>query len=337
MNARTNKRKRRYTLWQMLVTLALIAFVMATDLAGALPGNPYSAELRQVLSNGLPVDFVNTVNQELVSYTLPTLPPAVTVTSAVLALVATPVPPVTAPPALPTKTEIPPTAEVIETPSPVEPMPEMANEWYISTTDGGRIIITIEKQGDTYIVANVIDSASSSFPLVSQNWDGKTLKWSMQNVEGNILSFETIDFNVCGCGDLGYLLNTTAKMTSPTGEPIFALDLLPLYPVAYPAPNPDYSGSWTLSRTSESGNETIVIEKLGDVYIVASLTGDDGADRTILSQSWDGSTLSWVYTVGNEEITMKTLGVSQGGFLLLTGTYKNDPLQIPFDLHKLVP
>ncbi|GEM_PF-4587216 len=72
--SRSAKKKR--PVFHTLFVLVLTPVLIATDLLGTVPNNPFSAEMRQFLALMIPPPVAGSLNQELVTNNLPSLPPA---------------------------------------------------------------------------------------------------------------------------------------------------------------------------------------------------------------------------------------------------------------------
>jgi hypothetical protein len=68
-------RRRHRRLFRSLLVLVATPALIATNLLGTMPDNPFSSALRQELSLAFPAEFVDGLNLRLDEYDLPTLPP----------------------------------------------------------------------------------------------------------------------------------------------------------------------------------------------------------------------------------------------------------------------
>jgi hypothetical protein len=337
----------------MLFILVWTTIIIATDVLGTVPNNSISAEMRKAFSIVLPAEFANGLNQELAGYELPTLPPPpiadrenVDIFSALASAPlteVTEVPTVTSIPAtipaLPTSTSVPtalPAPTIVLTPTPYAPPatePHLARQWQLYF-ESGTETFNVEKQGESYVVTSVTSDFGPA-KLLSQSWDGEKLSWAY-DVNGDIATIETININICGCGELAYILDVSLNIAYATGGDNLVTDTS-LYPIVEPIPNPDYSGEWIRIENHGEGKSYLTIEKLGDVYIVTSVTSDFG-DVNILSQSWDGSSLSISFNIeGNPVETLTTLGVDKDGILLMDTFSESNEQHYSFGWFKQAP
>ena len=327
MSTRENRKKRRHRLSRMLFILTWTTIIIATDVLGTIPNNPISTQMRKAFSIVLPAEFTTGLNEELAGYELPTLPPppvaeqanfdifaalaSAPITEATEVLEATSVPAtVTSPPtALPTPT-------VFLTPTPYAPPavePNLAKTWKVLFGSNAETF-TVEKQGADYVITSIVSDFGPA-KLISQSWNGEKLTW-VYDVNGEVATVETTRIDLCGCGELAYLLEASMNIVNTASGETTATDVV-LYPIVEKVPNPDYSGNWIRIENHGEGKSYLTIEKLGDVYIVTSVTSDFG-NVNILSQSWDGDSLSISFNIeGNPVETLTTLGVDKDGILLM--------------------
>ena len=325
MSTRENRKKRRHRLSRMLFILTWTTIIIATDVLGTIPNNPISTQMRKAFSIVLPAEFTTGLNEELAGYELPTLPPppvaeqtnfdifaalaSAPITEATEVLEATSVPAtVTSPPtALPTPT-------VFLTPTPYAPPavePNLARTWKVLFGSNAETF-TVEKQGADYVITSIVSDFGPA-KLISQSWNGEKLTW-VYDVNGEVATVETTRIDLCGCGELAYLLEASMNIVNTASGETTATDVV-LYPIVEKVPNPDYSGNWIRIENHGEGKSYLTIEKLGDVYIVTSVTSDFG-NVNILSQSWDGDSLSISFNIeGNPVETLTTLGVDKDGIL----------------------
>lgn len=323
-----NRKRRRHHLRSYYV-LILVTVVMATDVFGTVPNNPFSAEMRRIFSSAFPPKFTVELNQNLEEYAYPTLPPVQEREAPQLAFdlftQSTDIPSTPEFIPVPTSTIIPPTSAPTIVPTPTEivfqeSQVDMARQWdlYLEDQNGQYIItFTIENQDGVYVITSV-DSEDRSIELVDQSWDGENLTWKYNKDDGNggktLYSIETIEFDICGCGGLGYLL-VTHLTTGPDGfngsEPVYEISM---YGATELIPNADYSGNWKAVWHDDAGNtsfEPFAIRKIGSNYVVSS-------QLEIISQSWDGSVLEWQYQDESGIVTMKTVGMDKAGILVVS-------------------
>lgn len=336
MSIRETRKKRRHRLSRMLFILVWTTVIIATDVLGTLPNNPISTQMRKAFSIVLPAEFTKGLNKELAGYELPTLPPPPVAEQtnfdifAALAsapiIEATEVAEVTSVPA--TVTSAPtalPTPTVFLTPTPYAPPatePNLARTWKVLFGSDAETF-TVEKQGGNYVITSIVSDFGPA-ELISQSWDGEKLTW-VYDVNGEVATVETTKIDVCGCGELAYVLDASMNIVNSASGETTALDLV-LHPIVEKVPNPDYSGNWIRIENHGEGKSYLTIEKLGDVYIVTSVTSDYG-NINILSQSWDGSSLTLIFNIeGNPIETLKTLGVDKDGILLMD-TFREDTAQ----------
>ncbi|MFN8380393.1 MAG: hypothetical protein U0V02_00545 [Anaerolineales bacterium] len=327
MSTRENRKKRRHRLSQMLFILTWTTVIIATDVLGTIPNNPISIQMRKAFSIVLPAEFTTGLNEELAGYELPTLPPPPVAEQtnfdflAVLASApitqATEIAEVTSAPA--TATNVPTalsTPTVFLTPTPYAPPatePNLARTWQVFFGSNAETF-TVEKQGEDYVITSIVSDFGPA-KLISQSWDGDKLNW-VYDVNGEVATVETTKIDICGCGELAYVLDASMSIVNSASGETTDMDVT-LYPIVEKVPNPDYSGNWIRVENHGEGKSYLTIEKLGDVYIVASVTSDFG-NVNILSQSWDGSSLSVTFNIeGNPIETLTTLGVDKDGILLM--------------------
>jgi hypothetical protein len=191
------------------------------------------------------------------------------------------------------------------------------NKYYMDT-------FIIQKQGDVYQVTSAT-SDDRSIELADQSWDGDKLTWKYDVARGDggttVVSVKTLEFNICGCGGLGYLLDiniTTGSKGFDGAEPVYRASMLG--DVEF-VPNADYSGNWKQVWHDDAGNTSFdhfAIEKQGDGYVIASMQDTEGNDAPIISQSWDGEVLEWQYKWGEDTVTMRTVGMDKAGILVVS-------------------
>ena len=303
--------------------------------------------MRKAFSIVLPAKFTTRLNEELAGYELPTLPPPPITeqtnfdifaalapsptTKATLAVEATSVPA--------TSTSVPtalPTPTVFLTPTPYAPPatdPNLARTWKLLFEPEAEMF-TVEKQGDGYVITSIVSDFGPA-ELISQSWDGEKLTW-VYDVNGEVATIETIKIDICGCGELAYLLEASMNIVNPASGETMAMDIV-LFPIVEKVPNPDYSGNWIRVENHGEGKSYLTIEKFGDTYVVTSMSSDFG-DVNILSQSWDGDSLNISFNIeGNPVETLKTLGVDKDGILLVDSSHEGDDQHYNFGWLKQAP
>lgn len=194
-----NSARKKRSLLHRLFILLLVPVLIATDLLGAVPNNPFSASLRHYMALMLPAPFAGWLNQELTGFSLPTLPPAsaseadalISPTAEALltpTLAATFTPTLTPTLTLtPTFTSTPTlTSTPTVTPTPTL-IPSPAGLWLFSwqySTQFNTIwqdSFRIVQRGDGFVVTFVSDTYLGSLTILSQSWDGSSLDFTYQN------------------------------------------------------------------------------------------------------------------------------------------------------------
>jgi hypothetical protein len=98
---------------------------------------------------------------------------------------------------------------------------------------------------------------------------------------------------------------------APTVQPSTATPVPPTATPVPPTPMPDLAGYW------HEGTKVFTIEMQGDKFVVTDIKALDYDTRTITSQNWDGSVLSWTYAVsyadGRDGYTVTDTTVSLEG------------------------
>jgi hypothetical protein len=182
----TSARKRR-ALSHKLFVLLLTPILIATNLLGTLPNNPFSAEMRRYLAWMLPPAFADWLNPQLLGFRLPTLPP-VSEQSSIPET--TPTPDWTATPSLtPTLTLTPTfTSTPTLTPTPTPTFnPNPAGQWLFSWQYSPQYdtiwedTIVIEPRGDGFALTSVTDNYLGKVTILSQTWDGNSLDFIYRN------------------------------------------------------------------------------------------------------------------------------------------------------------
>ncbi len=237
MSTRENRKKRRHRLSRMLFILTWTTIIIATDVLGTIPNNPISTQMRKAFSIVLPAEFTTGLNEELAGYELPTLPPppvaeqanfdifaalaSAPITEATEVLEATSVPAtVTSPPtALPTPT-------VFLTPTPYAPPavePNLARTWKVLFGSNAETF-TVEKQGADYVITSIVSDFGPA-KLISQSWNGEKLTW-VYDVNGEVATVETTRIDLCGCGELAYLLEASMNIVNTASGETTATDVV---------------------------------------------------------------------------------------------------------------
>ena len=185
-------RKRR-PLSHRLFVLLLTPVLIATNLLGALPDNPFSAEMRRYMAWMVPPAWADWLNPQLTVFRLPTLPAVsgespvpITESTPTLAWTATPS---RTPTLTPTSTITPtPTLTLTPTITPTPTFnPSPAGQWLFSwqyTPQFDTIwedTIQIEQRGDGFVVTSVTNQYLGQVTIISQQWDGNRLDFVYNN------------------------------------------------------------------------------------------------------------------------------------------------------------
>jgi hypothetical protein len=302
-----------------------------------------STGIREALLVALPAEFTEGLNRELEKYELPALSASTEVTQAafepfVQSSGTIEPPPTVAATSVPTSAPAP-TVKISPTRVPTiaptqfvarESQLSMARSWNLwlpDDADPNKYYIdtfVIQKQGDVYQVTSAT-SADRSIELVDQSWDGDKLTWKYNVDRGDggttVVSVKTLEFNICGCGGLGYLLDIHIT-TGPKGfdgtEPVYQTGMEGDVELV---PNADYSGNWKQVWHDDAGNTSFdyfAIEKQDDGYFITSIKDTEGNDAPIISQSWDGEVLEWQYKWGDDTVTIRTVGMDKAGILVVS-------------------
>ena len=186
-------RKKR-PLSHKLIIFFLTPILIATNLLGTVPDNPFSTGMRQYMALMLPAEFAGWLNRELTGFSLPTLPPvsasaadlsaspsAVTLIPRTSTITLTPTltltPTVTFTPTLTSTPTVTPTPTLIPNPAGIWTFnwehPDFNTVW----PDTFRIV----QRGDGFVVTFISDLYLGDLQILSQSWDGTSLDFTYRN------------------------------------------------------------------------------------------------------------------------------------------------------------
>ena len=195
MRARHARKKR--PLIHRLFILILTPILLATNLLGTVRPNPLSADLRQYIAVMLPVSFADWLNLQLQGFSLPTLPPAAAQPVEIAASLTTPElpsPALTVTSTLTSTLTLTPTLTLTATQTSTPTItptatliPLQAGTWTFSWQYSPQYntvwqdTFRIVQRGDRFLVTFVSDNYLGNLPVLSQNWDGKSLDFTYPN------------------------------------------------------------------------------------------------------------------------------------------------------------
>ena len=205
-------RKKR-PLFHKLIVFFLTPILIATNLLGTVPNNPFSTGLRQYIALMLPAEFAGWLNRELTGFSLPTLPP-VSVSAANLSAspsAVTLIPPTSTVTFTPTLTLTPtitftptqtPTATITPTPTFIS---NPAGKWLFSWQYNKQFntiwddTIEIAQRGNDFVVTSISNNYLGNLPVIEQSWDGNSLDFTYRNwATGAIVHIRTLGIDTQG-------------------------------------------------------------------------------------------------------------------------------------------
>jgi len=205
-------RKKR-PLSHKLIIFFLTPILIATNLLGTVPDNPFSTGLRQYMALMLPAEFAGWLNRELMGFSLPTLPPvlasaanlsaspsAVTLIPRTSTVTLTPTltltPTVTFTPTLTSTPTVTPTPTLTPNPAGIW---LFSWQYNIQFNTIWKDTIEITQRGNDFVVTSISDNYLGDLPVIEQSWDGNSLDFTYRNwATGAVVHIRTVGIDTQG-------------------------------------------------------------------------------------------------------------------------------------------